>query len=876
MNNLLKQYIRSVYFLMAVSLLVISSCKTGQKSGTEIRQLPEITIKPSQNTDEYRSSVKRQWDLIHTSLDVKPDWKKKYLYGTATISLRPHFYPTGILQLDARGMLIEDVRIISGNDSTEARFTYANDSLSISLSREYRSGDTLQLFIRYVARPEELKTEGGSNAISSDKGLYFINAEGKEPNKPRQIWTQGETQSNSVWFPTIDVPNQKMTQQISITVDSVFKTLSNGLLIKSIKHQDGTRTDTWKQDKPHAPYLAMMAIGPYTIVSDQWKGKDVNYYIEPEYRDVARKIFGNTPEMLEFFSAQLGVSYPWDKYSQVVVRDFVSGAMENTSATLHGEFLQRDSRELLDGNNEDVIAHELYHHWFGDLATCESWSNLPLNESFATYGEYLWNEHKYGREEADIGLYNDLQSYLRESKNKKVNLIRFQYENREDMFDRHSYAKGGTILHMLRKYTGDSAFFASLKLYLERQSFKAAEVHHLRLAFEDVTGEDMNWFFNQWFLDKGHPVLDISYEWNAESKKATVIIRQDQDLNESPLYKLPIDIDIYESAGKKRERVILSMKEQRFTFDCNEKPKFINVDAEKSITAVRNDHHSNEEWMTMYKTAPLFQDRLDALMAISKDYNADSKEAEIIMESMSDQNWRIRMYSIGKIAALVQSEKKESVRKLLMDIGQKDSKSDVREAAIDALGKYYTDEELIVYYSNAIYDSSYSVNESALFALAELNKDNALKIAKQMESDSHRRVSSILCGLYAKIGNDDNAAFMQKAIRRASGMSLYGQMQQYGRFLKRCKNTSNIQNGIEEIYNGSKKAEAWIVRLGGTQALSEVQKHCSEEMESAKKSGDTAAAQKWDALKQQSEKSIDDLKKNETNPMLLKIYNSGK
>ena len=185
-----------------------------------------------------------------------------------------------------------------------------------------------------------------------------------------------------------------MTQEIKITVGSRYVTLSNGLLLSSKPNGDGTRTDYWKQTLPHAPYLAMMAIGEFAVVKDKWKGIDVDYYVEPAYEPHAKAIFGETPAMLDYYSDVLKLPYAWEKYSQVVVRDYVSGDMENTTATIHGEFLHRTDRELLDGDNERIIAHELFHHWFGDLVTCESWSNLPLNESFATYGEYMWLEHR--------------------------------------------------------------------------------------------------------------------------------------------------------------------------------------------------------------------------------------------------------------------------------------------------------------------------------------------------------------------------------------------------------------------------------------------------------------------------------------------------
>src|SRR5690606_2136829 len=203
----------------------------------------------------------------------------------------------------------------------------------------------------------------GSAAITDAKGLYFINPKGEDKDKPIQVWTQGETEASSVWFPTIDKPNQKTTQEIALTVPDKFVSLSNGELVSQKKNNDGTRTDNYKLDKPHAPYLFFIGAGDFAVVKDSYKGKEVSYYVEKEYESVARQIFGMTPEMLGFFSKILNYEYPWNKYAQMTVRDYVSGAMENTTAVLHQESAQQDARELLDGNHwERVIAHEAIHH----------------------------------------------------------------------------------------------------------------------------------------------------------------------------------------------------------------------------------------------------------------------------------------------------------------------------------------------------------------------------------------------------------------------------------------------------------------------------------------------------------------------------------
>ena len=393
----------------------------------------------------------------------------------------------------------------------------------------YTRNDRYLLQIKYTAKPDEAPA-GGSAAITSDKGLYFVGTENDSlsavglDDTMRQIWTQGETEANSRWFPTIDAPNERTTQEMYITVDDRYTTLSNGVLVSSEMVNDSTRTDYWRMDQAHAPYLFMMAVGEFAKVEDSWQGMPVNYYLHPDFAPYAKDIFGHTPDMLTFFSDKLGVKYPWPKYAQIIVDEFVSGAMENTTASVFYDALLVDDRALIDSHWDDIIAHELFHHWFGDLVTTESWANLTLNEGFASYSEYLWNEHRYGKDEAAYKLWEQGQNYFTEAETKQVNLIRYRYADQEDMFDRHSYDKGSRVLHMLRSYVGDEAFFAALQSYLTRHSYNSVEVDDLRQAFEAVTGEDLNWFFDQWYLSSGHPQLKIQQRYEGD----TLLLQVDQ------------------------------------------------------------------------------------------------------------------------------------------------------------------------------------------------------------------------------------------------------------------------------------------------------------------------------------------------------------
>ena len=560
----------------------------------------------------YRATATKYDDLVNTKLEVKFDYDKCYMYGKAWVTLKPHFYPTDTVSLDAKGMDIHTVAIDKEGKTSPLKYDYDGMVLRIHLDKTYKRTDKYTLFVDYTAKPNELKIHQGSAAITDAKGLYFINPKGEEKDKPTEIWTQGETEANSVWFPTIDKPNQKTTEEITMTVPAKYVTLSNGLLVDQKVNGDGTRTDHWKMDLPHAPYLFFMGVGDYAIVKDSYEGKDVAYYVEKAYAPVARRIFGHTPEMIAFYSRITGVDFPWPKYDQIVGRDYVSGAMENTTATLHAENAQQDARELTDGNQwEDVIAHELFHQWFGDLVTTESWSNITLNESFADYSETLWNEYKYGKDAGEAVNYSGIQSYLQDPKSEEKNLVRFYYADKEDVFDNVSYPKGGRILNMLRNYVGDSAFFKSLNLYLTTNKFKSAEAQQLRLAFEDITGEDLNWYWNQWYYGSGHPKLTIDYVYDDGGGKVQVIVNQTQESGK--IFRLPIAIDVYNGPTKERHKVWIEDKTDTFTFACKSHPDLVNVDGDKILLCEKQDNKTLDNYIHQYKYAGNYVDRREAV-----------------------------------------------------------------------------------------------------------------------------------------------------------------------------------------------------------------------------------------------------------------------
>ena len=735
-----------------------------------------------------RESSPRVNDLVHTKLDVKFDYDKSYMYGKAWITLKPHFYNTDSLLLDAKGMDIKEVSVMKGTAKSTLKYNYNGMELRITLDKTYKGGENYTVYIDYVSKPNELKVQG-SAAITDAKGLYFINPKGEDKEKPTQIWTQGETEANSVWMPTIDKPNQKTTDEIYMTVPAKYVTLSNGLLISQKKNADGTRTDYWKMDLPHAPYLFFMGVGEYSIIKDSYKGKEVSYYVEKEYAPVARTIFGHTPEMIKFYSEKLGVEYPWQKYAQIVGRDYVSGAMENTTATLHQESAYQNARELVDGVGwESTIAHELFHQWFGDLVTCESWSHITVNESFANYSETLWDEYKNGKDAGDAQNFGDMQGYLQDPGNPGKDLVRFHYADKEDVFDGVSYNKGGRILHMLRNYVGDDAFFKSLNNYLTTNKFKAGEAGLLRLAFEETTGKDMNWFWNQWYYGSGHPIVKIDYKY--DNNKAMVIIEQTQKTGK--VFRLPIAIDVYTGAAKKRYNVWVENKIDTFSFDYNSKPNLINVDADKVMLWIKTDNKTAENYVHQIKYAPQYLDRKEAL-----DYFDKNKMPELA-NGLTDKYAPLRRNTIVKLESSKIAEDAKIIE-AIEKIANTDKDRKTKAAAIAYLAKT-SDAKYKALYEKNINDSSYSVAGAALEGLVGLDPAKSYELAKKFSKDAKGGLGDVVNEVIIKEGTEADFDFIAD---RYDDMPLseakLGSTTTFAAYLEKVQNMANVKKGIDII-----------------------------------------------------------------------------
>ena len=758
---------------------------------------------------------------MHTRLDLSFDWDSAFVIGEANIDLQAAIVPSKKATLDARGFEISKVRCGVPDSLNDCDYTYDEKQLTVELPREFTTEEKFRINVHYIAKPNQLDGKGGI-AIRSSKGLYYIDP---DDAKNRQLWTQGEPEANSGWFPTIEATNQRQSQEIYLTVDTGLTTLSNGLLQFKADNNDGTRTDYWRMDEGHAPYLTMIAVGKFHVEQDKWRDMEVNYYVDPEYADHAKAIFGNTPEMLEFYSTKLGVDYPWSKYSQIAVREFVSGAMENTTAVVHGDFVQRTRKELLDRDYEDYIAHELFHHWFGDYVTCESWANLPLNESFATYGEYLWMEHKYGREQADYHLNGDLEIYLREADRSPKKMIRYDYKRIDQMFDAHSYQKGGRILHMLRAELGDDLFFKALKTYLETFKFSSAEMHDFRQVCEKVSGRDLTWFFDQWFFHAGHPELAVDINYIDSNTTVRLEVVQEQNLENSTLFRLPLEIDIYADGQVKKEKVIVNKHRETFKFKVNSKPDHVKFDAQNILLGeVRRTIEANE-LMFQYENAPMFMDRYEAVNDLLP--LEDSATANFLTNALDDPAHQIRSRVVGRLKYDLLKDKL-AVKDQLIALSQNDEKSNVRSAALRALSRNFDDKALIGQFESGLLDSSYRVNSAALMAIVDIDKKRGLKLAENYENSESESLLSTVASLYSKHGDASHNEFFAKASKEIKGAQLFVLVNDYCNYLER-QNDATVTKGIDVLSAMVEENHPWWVRLIVLRKMTEIDERYDEQ-----------------------------------------------
>ncbi len=728
-------------------------------SGQNIN-LGEVTIEgeKSQKAPIYKGSEKRSWDLVHTDLKVSFNWENQSVKGHADLQLEPWFLPDSILELDAKKFEDLIIKAKVNNQPVDLSFDYNESKIKIHFKKPINRTDKVFVSIDYIAFPNKIEVTEGK-AITADKGLYFINPLKDSTGFLPQIWTQGEPEANSGWFPTIDHPNERMTTRISIEIDKSLTSISNGQLESTENIDANTKVDHWVMAKPHAPYLVMMAIGPWHLEIDQWKSIPLVYAVEPSEAINAKRMFHKTPEILTFFSNRLGVNYPWPSLRQVVVREYVSGAMENTTGIIYGDFVYTDSLSYHDNPYEDIIAHEIFHHWFGDLVTCESWGQLPLNESFATYGEVLWKHHNHGQDSADFHRYDDYMNYLYEFYlSKREKMIRFDYEAIDDMFDNHSYAKGGRILHQLRWELGDTLFFTGLNYYLEKYKYQSVEIHQLRMALEEVTGEDLNWFFDQWYFKEGHPVCETSTTYS--KSQITVAVHQIQSKDFYPIYRFKTEVVWKDKKGIHHKEFTVNEEFDTLTFSVETKPEWISIDPRHQSMVEWNHQDNYLDIIKKLESSPYPIDKIQFLTNLEPD-ESFKKFAQTLKLALNDSFPGVVLEGLN-LTSKATPEVLDELKPTLVALAKKHKNTHVRSQAMNICRSSLKIKDASLYQTgeNTL---SYKVQAAALFGMYYVKVPELLPLARKKARWAKKELLPATHRILAGLGDEtDYASFVRK------------------------------------------------------------------------------------------------------------------
>lgn len=655
--------------------------------------------KPHYNPD-------RPGKVEHIFLDLVLDIPNQRFQGTSTITLNPVRRGVNQLILDAADLKIESVQI----NQVSQPFDHDGKQLSIQLLQPTGT-EPIQVVIAYTVD-------------SPQRGLYFVGPDKHYPNKPTQVWTQGEDEDSRFWFPCFDYPGQLASSEIRVRVPKQFQAISNGELVATEEAGDD-KIYHWSQKQVHPTYLMTLAVGDFAEIQDEWTGIPVTYYVEKGREADAQRTMGKTPQMIDYFSQKFGYSYPYPKYAQVCVDDFIFGGMENTSTTLLTNRCLLDERAARDNlRAESLVAHELAHQWFGDLVVIKHWSHAWIKEGMASYAEVLWTEQEYGKDDAAYYLLNEARSYLEEDTSRyRRPIVTNVYREVMELYDRHLYEKGACVYHMIRAELGEELFEQAIQTFVQDNAHNTVETIDLLRSIEKATGRNLSFLFDQYVFRGGHPDFQVAYAWDAESQLAKLTITQTQaqdkngDSNELFDLKIPIAFGYLPEGGTseaslKTLTLRVSEAEQSFYFPLDEKPQFVSFDVGNKFLKTVSLEYPTQELKAQLKHDPNPISRINAAEALAKKGGLDA--VKVLSESLShDPFWGVRLEAAKQLATV----KLDQAATALV-AGLKDGDSRVRRAVVEALGKFKTVESYETVKEVAEKgDASYYVEASSLRSL---------------------------------------------------------------------------------------------------------------------------------------------------------------
>ena len=678
----------------------------------------------------------RDYDLQHVRTHLRFDVGQRKVMGEVTHNLA--ILRDGVTQLkfDSVDLNIESVAI----GGKAAKFERKPRELDVALPQAARRGEQYEVTIRYSGQPK--------------KGLYFILPDKDYPNRPKEIWSQGEDEDTRYYIPIYDYPNDRTTSEMLLTVPANWLTISNGRLVSVKQEADGMKTWDWRQTEPLSTYLISVVAGEFTETKDTWRGMPLEYVVPRGDEEKIPPTFEHTKQMLDLFSDKLGVRYPWAKYAQTSVDDFVVGGMENTSATtlttrgLINPKLAAEDAQLSDG----LISHEMAHQWFGDLVTCKDWANIWLNEGFATFYEHLWTEKGYGPDAVAYEFWRDANGWMQQKRLYAVPIVNY---NTEDQLENSGniYTKGGWVLRMLREKLGDDAFFRAMHHYLEVNRDHNVVTADLIKAIEQSTGTSVQEFFDQWVFGAGAPQLEVKSSYDSSAHLEKLEVKQTQKVEgHVGLFHVPVEVEIATASGRKSFPIHVSKADETYTFSVDGPPLMVLFDKGDEILKSVEFQKDAQELVYQLKNAETVPDRADAAKALGEIKGNEEVAAALAAAALHDGFWGIRreaLIALGKIGGAT------AEKQILAALDNEQPW--VRDTAVEQLGNFKEDATLPQRLENiAREDKAYRVRGAALRALGQLKAPNAFEVlAGAVKSESPDDVvSTAALRAFGALGDD--------------------------------------------------------------------------------------------------------------------------
>jgi aminopeptidase N len=673
-----------------------------------------VSILPAQeifSPKDPGETPNRTYDVLHYKIEIKLNAAAKSVEGKVTTTLVPLVPALKTVVFDAGDMKISSVKDAKGK---ELKFTSTSSNVSIELGKPRSYRDTLKVTIAYSCTPNQ--------------GLTFNNTDGAIPGKRSQIWSQGEETTNHYWFPCYDYPNDKSTSEVIGTIDAKYSFLSNGKLISVTENKkEKTKTFHWKESKPHSSYLIMIAAGEYTILRDNLGKLPLEYWVYPDDTTNGRASFKYTPAMIKFFNETIGFDYPWEKYAQIILQDHFGG-MENTSATtLSDTWAVSDARGRIDNSSTSLLAHELVHQWWGDLVTCKDFRHMWLNESFASYYDPLFHRMFLGQDEFDYTMYQDQQAgVVVDTTRGRKPIVSVE------SYGENVYPRGAAVLHMMRFLLGDDLYQRAVKHYITKFAFQPVETNDLKNAIEETTGQNLQWFFDQWVYKAGHPVFSVSYQWNEPGKQILLDVHQTQKMDSlTGVFRMPVDVEITTASGPVIHRIEILKKDSTYVLPAPSKPLLVIFDKGDWLIKQLRFEKSFDEWKYQAVSATSLVDRILGIQALALKQKEGDAISVFVDKMLHDPFWAVRRDAASQISlAVAKSDSLRSITKAALITASRDKRSEVRSVAAGAL-RWFRGDDVVARLNEALTDSSYQVFGRALSALAKADSAHALPIVKR-------------------------------------------------------------------------------------------------------------------------------------------------